>query len=80
MAPDYALPFHIYVDASDVGVAAVLVQWRHHPDTNELLPFAISHASRRWAKREAAWEISIREMYAIRYGLFKFRDYLQGYI
>lgn len=78
MAPDYALPFHIYVDASDVGVAAVLVQWRHHPDTNELLPFAISHASRRWAKREAAWEISIREMYAIRYGLFKFRDYLQG--
>jgi len=34
--------------------------------------------SRRWAPREAAWEVSIREMYAIRYGLFKFREYLQG--
>lgn len=78
MAPDYTLPFHIYVDASDVGVAAVLVQWRHHPTSGELLPFAICHKSRRWAPREAAWEISIREMYAIRFGLFKFREYLQG--
>ena len=78
MAPDYNIPFHVYVDASDVGVAAVLVQWRKHPETEEALPFAISHMSRRWAPREAAWEVSIREMYAIRYGLFKFREYLQG--
>lgn len=78
LAPDYSLPFHLYVDASDVGVAAVLIQYRHHPDTGELLPYAICHASRRWAPREAAWEVSIREMYAIRYGLFKFREYLQG--
>jgi hypothetical protein len=77
MAPDYSLPFHIYVDASDVGVAAVLIQYRNN-DAGELHPFAISHQSRRWAPREAQWEISIREMYAIRYGLFKFREYLQG--
>ena len=78
MAPDYSLPFHIYVDASDVGVAAVLIQWRHHPTSGEIMPYAICHKSRRFAPREAKWEISIREMYAIRYGLFQFRDYLQG--
>jgi transposase InsO family protein len=77
LAPDYSLPFHVYVDASDVGVAAVLIQYRYN-DAGELLPFAISHQSRRWAAREAQWEISVREMYAIRYGLFKFREYLQG--
>lgn len=77
VAPDYTLPFHVFVDASDVGVAAVLVQFIENAD-GELLPFAIFHASRRWAPREAKWQISEREMYAIRYGLFKFREYLQG--
>jgi hypothetical protein len=77
VAPDYTLPFHVFVDASDVGVAAVLLQFRADEHGNTA-PFAIYHASRRWAPREAKWEISIREMYAIRYGLFKFREYLQG--
>ena len=77
VAPDYTLPFHVFVDASDVGVAAVLVQF-HENELGEMIPFAIFHASRRWAPREAKWEISERELYAIRYGLFKFREYLQG--
>ena len=77
MAPDYTLPFHVYVDASDVGVAAVLIQYRED-EYGVMHPFAIYHTSRRWAPREAKWEISEREMYAIRYGLFKFRHYLQG--
>ena len=77
MAPDYTLPFHVYVDASDVGVAAVLVQFILN-DKGERIPMAISHQSRRFAPREAKWEISVREMYAIKYGLFKFREYLQG--
>jgi transposase InsO family protein len=77
MAPDYGLPFEVYVDASDVGVAAVLVQWRYDPEGN-LIPMAILHKSRRWADREAKWEVACREMYALRYGLFEFREYLQG--
>ena len=77
MAPDYTLPFHLYVDASDVGVAAVLIQWRENSD-GQLLPFAIGHFSRRFAIRERKWEISIRELYAIKYGLFKCKEYLQG--
>jgi transposase InsO family protein len=77
VAPDYKLPFHVFVDASDVGVAAVLVQFREN-EHGEMIPFAIFHASRRWAPREAKWQISERELYAIRYGLYKFREYLQG--
>jgi len=77
IAPDYSLPFDVYVDASDVGVAAVLIQWRYDPEGN-LIPMAIQHASRRWSAREAKWEIASRELYAIKYGLFKFREYLQG--
>jgi transposase InsO family protein len=76
-APDYTLPFEVYVDASDVGVAAVLVQWR--PDAKgTLVPMAILHKSRRWADREARWEVACREMYALRYGLYEFREYLHG--
>jgi transposase InsO family protein len=77
MAPDYDLPFEVYVDASDVGVAAVLVQWRLDADGIKR-PMAILHKSRRWADREAKWEVACREMYALRYGLFEFREYLQG--
>lgn len=77
MAPDYDLPFEVYVDASDVGVAAVLVQWRLDKEGN-LVPMAILHKSRRWSDREAKWEVACREMYALRYGLFEFREYLQG--
>jgi transposase InsO family protein len=80
VAPDYRLPFEVYVDASDVGVAAVLIQWRQDLSnpTGSPIPMAIMHASRRWSVREAKWEISSRELYAIKYGLFKFREYLQG--
>lgn len=75
-APDYSLPFHVFVDASDVGVAAVLMQWR--PDTEgNSIPAAIMHASRRWSVREAAWSNSEHEMFALKYGMEKFRPYLQ---
>ncbi len=75
-APDYSLPFHVFVDASDVGVAAVLMQWRPDAD-GSLIPAAIMHASRRWSVREAAWSNSEHEMYALKYGMEKFRPYLQ---
>jgi hypothetical protein len=77
MAPDYSLDFEVYVDASDVGVAAVLIQWRKDPEGN-LIPMAILHKSRRFSDREAKWEVACREMYALKYGLFEFREYLQG--
>jgi hypothetical protein len=71
-APDYTQPFHVFVDASDVGVAAVLMQWKVNPATGETIPAAIMHASRRWSERESRWQISERELYGIKYGMEKF--------
>jgi hypothetical protein len=78
VAPDYSLPFHIFVDASDVGVACVLVQFRTTPE-GDMKPFAIHHHSRRWSAREARWSVSERELYGIRYGLFKSKQWIQGH-
>jgi hypothetical protein len=78
VAPDYSLPFHIFVDASDVGVACVLIQFRMTPEGVEK-PFAIHHHSRRFSSREARWSVSERELYAIRYGLFKSKQWIQGH-
>ncbi len=76
-SPDYSKTFHVSMDASDVGVGAVLWQWQTN-ETGEQLPQAIMYASRRFSDRERRWEISIREMYAVRYALEKFKTYLQG--
>jgi transposase InsO family protein len=78
IAPDYTLAFHIFVDASDVGVACVLIQFRETPE-GVLKPFPIHYHSRRFSAREARWSVSEREMYAIRYGLFKSKQWIQGH-
>jgi hypothetical protein len=75
MQPDYALPFNISVDASDVGVGAVLWQMRMGAD-GVMKPAAIAYASRRFSEREAAWPIGERECYACRYGFEKFASYV----
>jgi transposase InsO family protein len=77
-APDYQKPFQVSMDASDVGVGAVLWQWqRNH--RGEQVPQAIMYASRRFSDRERRWEISVRELYAVKYALEKFKPYLLGY-
>ena len=77
-APDYTKTFHVSMDASDVGVGAVLWQWQTNSEGKEL-PRAIMYCSRRFSDRERRWEISIREMFAVKYALEKFRPYLRGY-
>lgn len=77
-APDYTKTFHVSMDASDVGVGAVLWQWKANAE-GEMMPQAIMYASRRFSDRERRWEISIREMFSIKYALEKFKAYLQGY-
>jgi hypothetical protein len=76
-APDYSKTFNVSMDASDVGVGAVLWQWQTNSN-GETLPQAIMYASRRFSDRERRWEISCRELYAVKYALEKFKTYLQG--
>ena len=75
MQPDFTLPFNISVDASDVGVGAVLWQMRAGPD-GVLQPAAIAYASRRFSERERAWPIGERECFACKYGFEKFAGYV----
>jgi len=49
--PDYTKTFHVSMDASDVGVGAVLWQWQMNAD-GELVPQAIMYCSRRFSDRE----------------------------
>lgn len=75
MQPDFTLPFNISVDASDLGVGAVLWQMRQGPD-GVLRPAAIAYASRRFSERERAWPIGERECFACKYGFEKFAGYI----
>jgi hypothetical protein len=74
--PDPRLPFHIYVDASDVGVGAVLVQWVADENTGQLKARGIDYRSRRFSQREQAWVVGEKEAYACKYGMEKFREYI----
>ena len=78
MEPDYSLPFHISVDASDVGVGAVLWQWRIAPD-GKTVPCAIAHASRRFSSRESRWQISEKEMYSWKYAFENFEGIIRDH-
>jgi transposase InsO family protein len=74
--PDYSRPFRIYVDASDVGVGAVLVQMLPNPLTGKEELAAIAYKSRRFSDRERRWVIGEREAFGCRYGLESFREYI----
>ena len=74
--PNYHLPFHVFVDASDVGVGAVLCQYHADPSTGEQKLVGISYASRRFSAREQNWPVGEKEAYGCKYGMEKFREYL----
>jgi hypothetical protein len=74
--PDYSRPFRIYVDASDVGVGAVLVQMLPNPLTGKEELAAIAYKSRRFSDRERRWAIGEREAFGCRYGLEGFKEYI----
>ena len=74
--PDYNRPFRIYVDASDVGVGAVLVQMLPNPLTGKEELAAVAYKSRRFSDRERRWPVGERECFACRYGLESFKEYI----
>lgn len=74
--PDYSRPFRIYVDASDVGVGAVLVQMLPNPLTGKDELAAIAYKSRRFSERERNWPVGEREAFGCKYGLENFKEYI----
>ena len=74
--PDFSRPFRIYVDASDVGVGAVLVQLLPNPLTGHEELAAVAYKSRRFSDRERRWVIGEREAFGCKYGLESFKEYI----
>lgn len=71
-APDYNLPFHLYVDASGVGIGAVLLQ--RNKDTGVLHP--TSYYSTKLKTYETSYSTIEKEALAIIKALKKYECYL----
>lgn len=70
--PDFSKQFIIQTDASNVAVAAVLIQGEGEEER------VISYASKTLTKCERNWTVTEREAYAIIFAINKFRCYIEG--
>uniref|UniRef100_A0A8R1I9D7 RNA-directed DNA polymerase n=1 Tax=Caenorhabditis japonica TaxID=281687 RepID=A0A8R1I9D7_CAEJA len=71
--PDYEKPFHIFTDASSIGLGAALMQTE---DADEKQYRPIAYASRTLASTETRWPAIQVEMLAIIFALRHFRPYI----
>ena len=71
--PDWTLPFHIYSDASDTAIGAVLGQ------QDGQVPYAIYYISKNLSPAELNYTVIEKEFLAIVYFINKFRHYITGY-
>ena len=70
---NWTLPFHIYSDASDTTIGAVLGQ----RDGKE--PYAVYYISKNLAPAELNYTVTKKEFLAIVYSINKFRHYITRY-
>ena len=70
--PDLSKPFVIRTDASDVAMAAFILQ------EQDSVLFPVTFASRNFCKTETRYSISEREGLAVVWGISKFKKYLSG--
>ena len=71
--PNWALPFHIHVDASHKAIGEALGQ------IDEKFPYAIYFISKNLSKAELNYIVTEKELLAIVHSLNKFRHYITGY-
>jgi len=71
--PNWALPFHIHIDASNKVIGAALGQ------VEEKLPYAIYFVSENISKAELNYIVTEKELLTVVHSLNKFRHYITGY-
>ena len=69
-APNFSLSFEMYTDASEIGIAAVLVQLEAD------VPFPVAYYSRKLQDRETRYSTVEKELLAIMAGLDHFHAYV----
>lgn len=72
-APTYSQPFHLFVDASNLGFGAALMQ---KDEAGEWVPLLF--ASKKACKTQAAWCPTDREVYAVLWGLRTVEKFILG--
>ena len=70
--PNWKLPFHISIDASDTTLGAVLGQ-------KDLVPYSIYYTSKNLTPTELNYTVTEKEFLAIVHAINKFRHYITGY-
>ena len=71
--PNWTLPFHISLDASDSAIGAVLRQ------QDGQAPFAVYYISKNLAPAELNYTVTEKDFLSIVYSINKFRHYITGY-
>lgn len=71
--PDFAKPFTLQTDASNLGVGAALIQYHGE------VPHVIAYASRTLNEREQKYSVTEKECLAVVWGIEKFKPYIEGY-
>eukprot|EP00253_Pinus_taeda_P010361 PITA_10361 len=71
--PNWALPFHIHIDASSKAIGVALGKFE------EKLPYAIYFVSQNLSKAELNYTVTEKEFLAVVHSLNKFRHYITGY-
>ena len=71
--PDWAKPFHVFVDASDIAIGSALM-----PLTEPKWYRPVYYASRKLSMAERNYSTTEREALGMIYNINKFRHYLIG--
>jgi hypothetical protein len=71
--PNWSLPFHICIDASDIALGEVLGQRENQ------MPYAIYFVSKNLSPAEVNYTVTENELLVVVHAINKFRHYITGY-